>query len=139
MAYGSLPESERFAAGDPQGRTILLMKRNQSKRWIIGSLAVLTALVTLAVSLSQNNKAVVLCDAATCLSNSPVKPPGIFGDPPAPRILSPNEMTKLKQALEEEELLEAEVRHIRMNETESIYLSSVVLIILNRSNKTRTS
>jgi hypothetical protein len=108
VPYGSLPESERFLAGDLQGKPIILTLRMHRKRWILGTLAATTVLAFVAVSLLQN-QGVILCDASTCMFNTPANPPGVVGEPPAPRILSPNELTKLKKALEEEEFLEAEV------------------------------
>ena len=72
-------------------------------------MACLTIVVTLTVSIYQNQGSTVLCDAATCLYNTPPKPEGIMGEPPAPRVLTPEEMEKMKHALHEEETLEAEV------------------------------
>jgi hypothetical protein len=43
------------------------------------------------------------------MMNSPPKPPGIIETPSAPRVLSPAEMKEMKDALEEEEVLEKQV------------------------------
>jgi hypothetical protein len=43
------------------------------------------------------------------MMNSPPKPPGVFESSSAPRVLSPAEMKEMKDALEEEEILEKQV------------------------------
>ncbi len=105
--YGSLP-LRQVPVADPQ-ETVLNHSRSK-RRLIIGALAFLTVLVSLTVGLHRHRDPTVLCDEATCMMNSPAKPPGIFETPSAPRILSPAEMKEMKDALEEEDKLEKQVR-----------------------------
>jgi hypothetical protein len=105
-SYGSLP-LRQVPVVDPQ-ETVLNHSRS-NKRLIIGTLACLTVLVSLTVGLHRHRDPTVLCDEATCMMNSPPKPPGIIETPSAPRVLSPAEMKEMKDALEEEEVLEKQV------------------------------
>ncbi len=104
--YGSLP-LRQVPVADPQ--ELVLNHGRSKRRLIIGALAFLTVLVSLTVGLHRHRDPTVLCDEATCMMNSPAKPPGIIETPSAPRILSPAEMKEMKDALEEEEKLEKQV------------------------------
>ena len=53
---------------------------------------------------------VVLCGELTCALNSPPKPPGVIPND-TPRTLVPDELQRLKDALDQEQSLEKEVLH----------------------------
>jgi hypothetical protein len=104
-SYGTVPASEEAA---PTPRVTQGGSGRRIRR-IAGVLAMAAVVCAAAVSgVALHRRMVRLgCDSITCAMNSPTAPPGTF--PSEPRVLSPEEVDKLKAALEVEQGLENQV------------------------------
>jgi hypothetical protein len=104
-SYGTVPASEE-AAPTPR---VTQGGSGRRVRRIAGALAMAAVVCAAAVSGVALHRRMVLlgCDSITCAMNTPTAPPGTFAS--EPRVLSPEEVDKLKAALEVEQSLENQV------------------------------
>lgn len=102
--YGTVPE---VLPGSP----VAAERRSGNwRRAVAVAVATLTCLAVVGVLAVRPQEPVALdagCDEIECMLNSPTKPPGAIKVPP--RTLNPDEVEKLKEALQEEEGLESKV------------------------------
>ena len=105
MRYGSVPEGAPPAP--PAGGAL---RSSRLRRAGIAAVSTLACLAVAGVLAVRQGAPVALdagCDEIECMINSPTKPPGAVKVPP--RVLTTEEVAKLKEALAEEEGLESQV------------------------------
>lgn len=107
-SYGTVPAS---GEASPTPRVTQGGSGRRVRR-IAGVLAVAAVMCAAAISGVVLHRRMVRlgCDDITCAMNSPTAPPGTFVS--EPRVLSPEEVDKLKAALEVEQNLEQKVPHL---------------------------
>ena len=105
--YGSFHENLQNFEHHRQSLHIRDMAVWNSRHLIISILVLCIVALAFVVSLDQASPRITDCDEITCMVNSPPKPPGVI--PGIPRILEPDEIQKLQDALAQEKELEEEV------------------------------
>ncbi len=106
LAYGTSNDSTSNYDSNNNNKGIEIKFLNS--RHLIASLLGLCCIALLfVVSLEKTSGRMEACDEATCMMNSPPKPRGVI--PGVPRVLEPDELQKLKDALQQEKELEQEV------------------------------
>ena len=109
--YGSLNDKNIFI-GKYRNGTQMRERYSINSRHLIGTLLGLCCIALgFVITLDRNSSPVAACDEATCMANSIPKPPGVI--PGLPRVLEPDELQKLKDALKEEQALEQEANNFR--------------------------
>jgi hypothetical protein len=108
LSYGS---NDGTSNNQSNINNIRLDRTFLTSRHLIACLMGLSCIALLfVVSLEKTSGEMEACDEITCMANSPPTPRGVI--PADPRVLEPDELRKLKDALEQEKALEREVRTV---------------------------